>query len=72
MLMPDHLKALEVAKNALEKNENSRIAFALTLNKDKNSFLAQIKPLIKKFTSVDFGNVVYEDDLLSVLKQAGL
>lgn len=72
MLMPDNLKALEVAKRMLEKHESSRIAFVLTLNKDKNSLLSWIKPAIKRFTTVDFGNVIYEDDLFSVIDQAGL
>ncbi len=72
MLMPDHLKALETAKRVLEQHKESRIAFALTLNKDKNTFLTKIKPIIKRFTSVDFGQVVYEDSLYAVIDQAGL
>jgi hypothetical protein len=70
--MPDHLKALEVSKRMLETNENSRIAMALTVNKQKNTMLSWIKPVIKRFTSVDFGNVIYEEDLYSVIDQAGL
>ena len=72
MLMPDQPQALELAKQILEKNENSRISFVLTINKSKNSFLQRIKPLIKRITTVDFGNVVYEDDFLSLLNSAGL
>lgn len=44
----------------------------LTVNKNKNSLLAWIKPIIKKFTTIDFGNVIYEDDLYSVIDKAGL
>jgi ubiquinone/menaquinone biosynthesis C-methylase UbiE len=72
MLMPDTLKALEIAKRMLEKHEDSRIAFVLTLNKNKNSFLSWLKPAIKRFTSIDFGQVVYEDVLNDILDQAGL
>lgn len=72
MLMPDHLQALQVAKSILEKNESSRISFILTLNKNKNSLLSKLKPIIKKFTSVDFGNVVYEEDFYSVIDAAEL
>ena len=72
MLLPDPLKALETAKRILEKGEESRISMALTLNTNKNSFLSWVKPLIKRLTSVDFGSVVYEDDLLSVIDSAGL
>jgi hypothetical protein len=45
---------------------------ALTLNKNKNSLLSKLKPMIKRWTSVDFGQVVYEEDLMSILDQAGL
>jgi ubiquinone/menaquinone biosynthesis C-methylase UbiE len=72
MLMPDQLKALEVAKNILEKSPESRICFTLTVNKSKNSLLSKIKPLIKRITTVDFGNVVYEESFLSVLDSADL
>lgn len=44
----------------------------LTLNKDKNSLLSLIKPAIKRFTTVDFGEVVYEEDLYSAIDKAGL
>ena len=40
---------------------------ALTLNSNRNSFRTWAKPIIKKFTTIDFGNVVYEDDLLSII-----
>ena len=72
MLMPDQLKALEVSKRILDKSEESRIAMVLTLNQNKNSLLSWIKPLIKRWTTVDFGNVIYEDDLFSVFDSAGL
>jgi len=44
----------------------------MTINKNKNSLLAQIKPLIRRFTSVDFGNVVYEEDFLKIIDDAQL
>ena len=72
MLMPDQLKALEVSKRILDKSEESRIAMVLTLNQNKNSLLSWIKPLIKRWTTVDFGNVIYEDDLFSLFDSAGL
>jgi SAM-dependent methyltransferase len=64
MLMPDQQQALEVAKGLLERTPESRISFALTVNKSRNSLLARVKPLIKRLTTVDFGNVVYEDSFL--------
>jgi ubiquinone/menaquinone biosynthesis C-methylase UbiE len=72
MLMPDQLKALEVAKSILERSEESRISFALTINKNKNSLLSKLKPLIKRVTTVDFGNVVYEDSFMNLLESAEL
>lgn len=72
MLMKEQLRALEVAKSILERNESSRISFVLTINKNKNSLLSKIKPIIKKFTTVDFGNVVAEDDFLQLLNSAKL
>ena len=72
MLLPDPSKALEIAKRNLEKHSESRISFVLTLNQNKNSLLSKIKPAIKRFTTVDFGKVVYEDDLLSLIDSAGL
>ena len=45
---------------------------ALTLNHNRNSLISWIKPMIKRFTSVDFGSVVYEEDLMSLIESAGL
>lgn len=44
----------------------------MTVNKNRNSLLAKVKPLIKRLTTVDFGNVVYEDSFLQLLDSAGL
>ena len=66
MLMPDPLKAIETSKSMLK--EDGRIGFLLTLNKHENKLLQKLKPLIKRITTIDFGNVVYEhqfEDLLS-------
>lgn len=65
MLMPDPLKAIETSKSMLEKD--GQIGFLLTLNKHENKLLQKLKPLIKRITTIDFGNVVYEhqfEDLL--------
>ena len=56
MLMPDPLKAIEIAKRNL--NSSGRIGFLLTLNKKANPLFKKIKPLIRLLTTVDFGNVV--------------
>lgn len=56
----------------MDRNSDSRISFALTINKNKNSLLGKLKPLIKRFTTIDFGNVVYEDSFLQVIDSADL
>ena len=55
--MPDHIKALLLSQSLLEKD--GRISFLMTLNKHRIPLLDKIKPLIKKLTTVDFGQVVY-------------
>lgn len=57
MLMPDHIKALLLSQSLLEKD--GRISFLMTLNKYRIPLLDKVKPLIKKLTTVDFGQVVY-------------
>ena len=70
MLMPDKLKALEIAKKLLK--ENGKILFLLTLNKKRFALAEKIKPLIKYIFTVDFGQVIYENDFYDYIKQAGL
>ena len=70
MLMPDQIKAIQVAKEAL--NPDGRIGFILTLNKKENKLLEKIKPIIKKLTTIDFGSVVYERQFEEILKIGNL
>ena len=57
MLMPDPIKALQLAINSL--NKNGKIAFMMTLYPKERPLLEKIKPIIYKFTSIDFGRVYY-------------
>ena len=66
MLMPDQIKAINVAKQSLEKN--GRIAFIMTINQKENMLLMKIKPLIYRLTSIDFGNVTYQRQFEEILK----
>ena len=68
--MPDQVNAIQVAKSALETN--GKIGFLLTLNKRENTILQKFKPLIKKITTIDFGNVVYEKQFEEILSIGGL
>ena len=69
MLMPDQIKALDLAKRIfMEINIGSlttggKIYFLLTLYDGKNafnSFMEIIKPYLKYLTTVDFGKVTYK------------
>jgi hypothetical protein len=70
MLMPDHVQALLLAQSLLEKE--GRVSFLMTLNKKPFPLLEKVKPLIKKLTTVDFGNVIYEREFEEVLNIANL
>ncbi len=72
MLMPDREKALAIAKRLL--NKNGQILFLLTLYEQKPRFklLEKIKPLLKYYTTVDFGKLVYEDEFMNIVKESGL
>ena len=61
MLMPDQSKAIEIAKQHL--NKNGKIYFLLTLYDEKsqfNRFMEVVKPYLKYMTTVDFGKVTYK------------
>ena len=70
MLMPDRKQALTVAKRITK--EDGRVAFMLTLNRSRNAFFERLKPLIKRLTTIDFGQVVYENDFMELLEAEGL
>lgn len=69
MLMPDKEKALKLANKILR--DDGRLVFMLTLNSRKNALFERLKPLIKRVTSVDFGEVVYENKFLEMVTDAG-
>lgn len=70
MLMPEREKAIELAKQLVKPG--GRIIFLLTLHEKKNAFFEKMKPLIKYLTTIDFGNVTYEQDFLALLKNTNL
>ena len=72
MLMPYREKALEVAKSLL--NKNGKIVFLMTLyeNKKKFKFVEKIKPYLKYYTTIDFGNITYETNFVNLLQDSSL
>lgn len=61
MLMPDKSKALEVARRIIKPG--GKIYAFLTLYEKKNKFIEWIKPKIVKFTSIEFGEVMYRNQV---------
>jgi ubiquinone/menaquinone biosynthesis C-methylase UbiE len=57
MLMPNRDKALEVARRIVKPG--GKIYAFLTLYEKKNKFIEWIKPKMVKFTSIEFGPVMY-------------
>ena len=68
MLMPNPAKALELAQRLLKKD--GKLLFLLTLNKKKAPLAEKLKPLIKYLTTIDFGNVVYENQFTQLIEAA--
>ena len=70
MLMPDQVKAIEIAKRSL--SQGGKIYFLLTLYDNKsgfNSFMEIVKPYLKYLTTVDFGKVTYKAEFENFLKE---
>lgn len=73
MIMPDRVKALEIAKKLL--NKNGKIICLLTLysaKKRRFALMEKVKPYLKYYTTVDFGQLIYEADFMSLLKETNL
>lgn len=73
MLMPQREKALEIAKDRL--NDNGRIYFLMTLYTSKGPMqkaMGFVKPYLKYLTTIDFGEITYEDEFISMMKNCGM
>ncbi|ETK87295.1 hypothetical protein L915_08246 [Phytophthora nicotianae] len=71
MLMPDAVKALQHCV-AMLKPGTGKVYVTQTIQ-TSHSMLVEIgKPLLKFLTTIDFGTVTYEEDLLNTFKKAGL
>jgi alpha-N-acetylglucosaminidase len=71
MIMPDPVIALKHGISML-KPKVGRIYITLTIQTQKSIIAEYGKPLLKFLTTIDFGNVTYEEDLMVTLKKAGL
>jgi ubiquinone/menaquinone biosynthesis C-methylase UbiE len=67
-LMPDPLAALHVAAKYVKKG--GHIYISQTFQKRSVPCLSCIKPLMKYVTTIDFGQLFFEAELVDVLKQS--
>lgn len=70
MLMPDPAGALRHVRSLLR--DDGRVFFTQTFEERKSLLAEAAKPLLKAVTTIDFGQVTYEEDFLEVLDQGGL
>lgn len=70
MLLPDPDRALRHCRNLLKAN--GRFFFTQTIQLRPSRWMERLKPMLKRFTSIDFGRVTYEEDFKSQIRQAGL
>lgn len=70
MIMPDPVKALTHARSMLKPQ--GRIYVTQTIQTKRSKVVEWGKPLLKFLTTIDFGQVTYESDLLATFKKAEL
>lgn len=70
MIMPDPVAALRHAASML--NAGGYIYVTQTIQTQRSKVVEVGKPLLKYLTTIDFGTVTYESDLLATFKKAGL
>ena len=68
-LLPDPVKALHAVAKHLKPN-TGRIYVTQTYQRRTTPLLGLIKPLMKYFTTIDFGALTYESDLDEILKKS--
>lgn len=70
MLMPDPAQALAHVKTLLQPD--GRVFFTQTFEERRSMLAEKAKPLLKAVTTIDFGQVTYEQDFLDVVERGGL
>ena len=69
-LMPDPLAALKCTAGML--TDNGVIYVTQTFQNRPSPIMERIKPLLRRFTSIDFGRVTYYSDVHNIVQKAGL
>lgn len=70
MLLPEPEQALRHCCGLLRPG--GRIFFTQTIQKRPSRWMETLKPVLKRFTSIDFGQVTYEDTFKAQVRAAGL
>jgi ubiquinone/menaquinone biosynthesis C-methylase UbiE len=70
MLMPDPERALRHVVGMLAPG--GQVFFTQTFQERRSRVVEAVKPMLRALTTVDFGEVTYEEDFLGVLEVAGL
>ncbi|KAL9183405.1 hypothetical protein ACHAXT_005192 [Thalassiosira profunda] len=75
-LLPDPVKALQLVSKIVKGNSNNeadrgRIFITQTYQRKTPFFLPYVKPLLKYATTIDFGQLVREEQVLQTFKESG-
>lgn len=70
MLLPDPQGALEHVGALLKPG--GVVYFTQTFQERRSALLERTKPLLQRFTTIDFGKVTYEEDFRQVVWRAGM
>ena len=70
MLLPDPVAALNHVTGLL--TGSGCVYFTQTFQDRPSPFLERAKPLLKRLTTIDFGQVTYEQDFMATLEKGGV
>ena len=70
MLLPDPVGALRHAAQML--SHGGRVYFTQTIHTKRAPVMEKVKPMLHRLTTIHFGRVTYEQELVDVVRRAGL
>jgi hypothetical protein len=70
MLLPDPVRALRHAAQML--SPDGRVYFTQTIHTKRAPVMEKVKPMLHRLTTIHFGRVTYEQELVDVVRRAGL
>ncbi|CAN8071324.1 unnamed protein product [Agarophyton chilense] len=72
MIIPDQVNVLKKMVEMLVDRQDGRIFFTQTFELQKNTWLEWLKPKLSSITTIDFGNVTYQEDFEDSLAAADM